>query len=142
MGLLPLDEVRRRLRITGQSYAGVQEVPLDRIVRACDLPRSTAYHLLNTMIDEGFVVLPYTTDDPILAKKLEEAGCADDEILNHGRRLGAHVRGSGIGAVRQGFDGIEQFLQRMAGVRLDGCHRRHPAWSEPGAGGIGIRRQG
>jgi len=31
-------------------------VPLDRIMRACDLPRSTAYHLLNTMIDEGFVV--------------------------------------------------------------------------------------
>ena len=31
-------------------------VPLDRIMRACDLPRSTAYHLVNTMIDEGFVV--------------------------------------------------------------------------------------
>ena len=31
-------------------------VPLDRIMRACDLPRSTAYHLLNTMVDEGFVV--------------------------------------------------------------------------------------
>ncbi len=28
------------------------------------------------LIDEGFVVLPYTTDDPILAKQLEEAGCA------------------------------------------------------------------
>jgi DNA-binding IclR family transcriptional regulator len=31
-------------------------VPLDRIMRACDLPRSTAYHLLNAMIAEGFVV--------------------------------------------------------------------------------------
>lgn len=31
-------------------------VPLDRIMRACDLPRSTAYHLINAMIDEGFVV--------------------------------------------------------------------------------------
>lgn len=30
-------------------------VPLDRIARACDLPRSTAYHLLNAMADEGFV---------------------------------------------------------------------------------------
>lgn len=28
------------------------------------------------LVDEGFVVLPYTTDDPILAKSLEEAGCA------------------------------------------------------------------
>ena len=31
-------------------------VPLDRVMRACDLPRSTAYHLLGTMVDEGFVV--------------------------------------------------------------------------------------
>src|SRR3982751_6720223 len=31
-------------------------VPLDRIMRACDLPRSTAYHLVNAMIEEGFVV--------------------------------------------------------------------------------------
>ena len=29
-----------------------------------------------TLIDEGFVVLPYTNDDPILARRLEEAGCA------------------------------------------------------------------
>ena len=28
------------------------------------------------LVKEGFVVLPYTTDDPILAKRLEEAGCA------------------------------------------------------------------
>jgi len=30
-------------------------VPLDRIMRACDLPRSTAYHLMRAMIEEGFV---------------------------------------------------------------------------------------
>jgi thiazole synthase len=29
-----------------------------------------------TLVDEGFVVLPYTTDDPILARRLEDAGCA------------------------------------------------------------------
>jgi thiazole synthase len=28
------------------------------------------------LVDDGFVVLPYTNDDPILAKRLEEAGCA------------------------------------------------------------------
>jgi len=28
------------------------------VMRACGLPRSTAYHLLNAMIDEGFVVHP------------------------------------------------------------------------------------
>jgi DNA-binding IclR family transcriptional regulator len=31
-------------------------VPLDRIMRACALPRSTAYHLVNAMIAEGFVI--------------------------------------------------------------------------------------
>lgn len=31
-------------------------VPLERIARACDLPRSTAYHLLAAMIAEGYVV--------------------------------------------------------------------------------------
>lgn len=28
------------------------------------------------LVKEGFVVLPYTTDDPITAKKLQELGCA------------------------------------------------------------------
>jgi thiazole synthase len=28
------------------------------------------------LVDEGFTVLPYTTDDPITARKLEEIGCA------------------------------------------------------------------
>ncbi|MCU1495307.1 MAG: thiazole synthase [Acidimicrobiaceae bacterium] len=29
-----------------------------------------------TLVDEGFVVLPYTSDDPILARRLEQVGCA------------------------------------------------------------------
>ena len=28
------------------------------------------------LVDEGFVVLPYTNDDPVLARRLEQAGCA------------------------------------------------------------------
>jgi len=28
------------------------------------------------LVKEGFVVLPYTNDDPIMARKLEDAGCA------------------------------------------------------------------
>ena len=36
MGLLPLDEVRRRLRITGQSYGGLRPIPLERIVGSVD----------------------------------------------------------------------------------------------------------
>jgi thiazole synthase len=29
-----------------------------------------------TLVDEGFTVLPYTNDDPILARRLEDAGCS------------------------------------------------------------------
>jgi thiazole synthase len=28
------------------------------------------------LVNDGFVVLPYTNDDPILARRLEDAGCA------------------------------------------------------------------
>ena len=28
------------------------------------------------LVDDGFVVLPYTTDDPVLARRLEQVGCA------------------------------------------------------------------
>jgi len=29
-----------------------------------------------TLVNDGFTVLPYTSDDPILARRLEDAGCA------------------------------------------------------------------
>jgi thiazole synthase len=43
-----------------------------------------------TLVEEGFVVLPYTNDDPILARRLEEVGCA--AVMP----LGAPI-GSGMG---------------------------------------------
>jgi thiazole synthase len=43
-----------------------------------------------TLVDEGFVVLPYTNDDPILARRLEDVGCA--AVMP----LGAPI-GSGMG---------------------------------------------
>jgi len=45
----------RTLRVLRFLASQTDPVPLDRIARACGLPRSTAYHLLNTMIAEGFV---------------------------------------------------------------------------------------
>jgi thiazole synthase len=42
------------------------------------------------LVDEGFVVLPYTTDDPILARRLQDVGCA--AVMP----LGAPI-GSGMG---------------------------------------------
>ncbi|CUR55299.1 Transcriptional regulator, IclR family [metagenome] len=46
----------RALRVLRFLASQPDPVALDRITRACDLPRSTAYHLLNAMIAEGFVV--------------------------------------------------------------------------------------
>ena len=43
-----------------------------------------------TLVGEGFVVLPYTNDDPILARRLEDLGCA--AVMP----LGAPI-GSGMG---------------------------------------------
>ncbi|MBM9465684.1 thiazole synthase [Nakamurella leprariae] len=42
------------------------------------------------LVDDGFVVLPYTTDDPILARRLEDVGCV--AVMP----LGAPI-GSGLG---------------------------------------------
>ena len=44
-----------------------------------------------TLVGDGFVVLPYTNDDPILARRLEEAGCA--AVMPLGSPIGS---GSGI----------------------------------------------
>ncbi len=46
----------RALRVLRFLAGQPEPVPLDRIAKAVGLPRSTAYHLVNTMIAEGFVV--------------------------------------------------------------------------------------
>ncbi|CAI9412054.1 IclR family transcriptional regulator [Nocardioides sp. T2.26MG-1] len=46
----------RALRVLRFLAGQPDPVALDRIMRAVDLPRSTTYHLLHAMIDEGFVV--------------------------------------------------------------------------------------
>jgi thiazole synthase len=45
-----------------------------------------------TLVDEGFTVLPYTTDDPVLARRLEDVGCA--AVMPLGSPIGS---GMGIG---------------------------------------------
>ena len=44
-----------------------------------------------TLVDDGFVVLPYTTDDPVVARRLEEIGCA--AVMPLGAPIGS---GAGI----------------------------------------------
>ena len=43
------------------------------------------------LVDDGFVVLPYTNDDPVLARRLEDIGCA--VVMPLGSPIGS---GSGI----------------------------------------------
>jgi DNA-binding IclR family transcriptional regulator len=54
MGQVPA--ATRALRVLRFLAGQPEPVPLDRIARACGLPRSTAYHLVTAMIEEGFVV--------------------------------------------------------------------------------------
>ncbi|MCH1864978.1 IclR family transcriptional regulator [Nocardioides sp. CFH 31398] len=46
----------RALRVLRFLASQPGPVPVDRVARACDLPRSSAYHLLGAMAEEGFVV--------------------------------------------------------------------------------------
>src|SRR5688500_16397174 len=46
----------RTLRVLRFLAGRPEAAPLELIMRACDLPRSTAYHLLRVMVEEGFVV--------------------------------------------------------------------------------------
>jgi thiazole synthase len=59
-----------------------------------------------TLVDEGFTVLPYTNDDPILARRLEEAGCA--AVMPLGSPIG-----SGMG-IRNPYN--VQIIAERAGV--------------------------
>jgi thiazole synthase len=44
------------------------------------------------LVDDGFVVLPYTNDDPVLATRLEDAGCAAVMPLGSPIGSGAGIR--------------------------------------------------
>jgi hypothetical protein len=44
VGLLPFAEASRRLRVTGQSYLGVHEIPLTRIIGSVDRSRDVDRH--------------------------------------------------------------------------------------------------
>src|SRR2546429_7923570 len=63
------------------------------------------------LVDDGFVVLPYTTDDPILARRLEDVGCA--AVMPLGSPIG-----SGMG-IRNPYN-ISIMVERSGGpVVLD-----------------------
>jgi thiazole synthase len=54
------------------------------------------------LVDEGFVVLPYTTDDPVLARRLEDVGCAAIMPLGSPIGSGMGIRNPyNIGLIRE-----------------------------------------
>lgn len=100
----------RTLRVLRYLATQADPVPVEAVARACALPRSTAYHLLNAMIAEGFVVhLPeehryglgvaafevgsgYTRQEPLarlarrpLARLVDETGHSAHLAVLHGR---------------------------------------------------------
>ena len=69
-----------------------------------------------TLVKEGFVVFPYTSDDPIVCRRLEDAGAA--AVMP----LGAPI-GSGLGI--QNPNTISIILERAQGPGHRGRGRRH-----------------
>jgi thiazole synthase len=66
-----------KVEVIGDEDTLMPDAP--ELLRACE-----------QLVDEGFVVLPYTTDDPVLARRLADVGCA--AVMP----LGAPI-GSGMG---------------------------------------------
>ena len=59
--------------VTGSNWVKVEVIPYPEYLLPD--PRGT-FDACTQLIDEGFVVLPYIHADPVLAKHLEEIGCA------------------------------------------------------------------
>src|ERR1700687_5414976 len=79
---------RSRARQRGLSHWGKLEVLGDEQTLWPD--NEELVKATRTLVAEGFVVFPYTSDDPIVARRLEEAGAA--AVMP----LGAPI-GSGLG---------------------------------------------
>ena len=82
------------------------------------------------LVADGFTVLPYTSDDPVLARRLADVGCA--AVMPAGSPIGS---GLGIGNPHH----IR--LIRQGGGRAGDPRRRHRHRLRRGAGhGAGLRR--
>ena len=76
-GCYTADDAVRTCRLAREAGVGKMiklEVIGDDKTLFPDIPATL--EAAKTLVKEGFVVLPYITDDPITAKKLQEMGCA------------------------------------------------------------------
>ena len=71
------------------------------------------------LVDDGFVVLPYTSDDPILARRLEQIGCAAVMPLGSPIGSGLGIRNPhALGLLRQSV-GVPVILDAGIGTASD-----------------------
>ena len=76
-GCYTADDAIRTCRLAREAGVGNMvklEVIGDEKTLFPDIPATL--EAARTLVKEGFVVLPYVTDDPVTAKKLQEMGCA------------------------------------------------------------------
>ena len=72
-----------------------------------------------TLVGEGFTVLPYTNDDPILARRLEDAGCAAVMPLGSPIGSGAGIRNPYNLAIVAERAGVPVILDAGVGTASD-----------------------
>ena len=72
-----------------------------------------------TLVGEGFIVLPYTNDDPILARRLEDAGCAAVMPLGSPIGSGAGIRNPYNLAIVAERAGVPVILDAGVGTASD-----------------------
>jgi thiazole synthase len=73
------------------------------------------------LVDDGFTVLPYTTDDPVLARRLEDVGCAAVMPLGSPIGSGMGIRNPYNIAIIVERAGIPVILDAGVGTASDGA---------------------
>jgi len=72
------------------------------------------------LVDEGFVVLPYTNDDPVLARRLADAGCAAVMPLGSPIGSGMGIRNPyNLSILRETVEGVPVILDAGVGTASD-----------------------
>jgi thiazole synthase len=71
------------------------------------------------LVDDGFVVLPYTNDDPILARRLEDVGCAAVMPLGSPIGSGMGIRNSYNISIMVQRSGVPVVLDAGVGTASD-----------------------
>jgi len=73
------------------------------------------------LVDDGFVVLPYCTDDPVIARRLEQVGCAAVMPLGSPIGTGLGIRNPHNIALIVEQAGVPVVLDAGIGTASDAC---------------------